>query len=67
MSYHKGLLQQCAENIKRWPRRDTKSLPALPDRCSFISGISGYKILIAGRVFTKEDVNKEKKRIPEIQ
>lgn len=60
----KSLLQQCAEKIKRWPRLNATHFPPLPKYCNFvITGLGGYKLDIHGRVFTREQINKEKKRI----
>lgn len=56
-----SLLMQCARKIKRWPRLNAKALPDLPKGCFFTTeGLGGYKLWIATRVFTKEDVNKMK-------
>jgi len=59
-----SLLSQCARNIRRWPRLNAQAFPELPKGCSFvISGLGGYKLDIHGRIFSKDTVNKEKKRL----
>ena len=66
--FDKSLLQQCAEKIKRWPRLNANHFPLLPRQCNFIiSGLGGYKLEICGRVFTNDQVNKEKIRIKELE
>ena len=59
-----SLLSQCAIRIKRWPRLNAKSFPDLPSKCEFVEPrVGGYVLVIAGRVFCKDAVNKEKKRL----
>jgi hypothetical protein len=63
-SFDKSLLQQCAEQIKRWPRLNATRFPVLPGGCNFVvKGLGSYKLEIHGRVFTNDQVNKEKKRV----
>ena len=65
--YNKSLFRQCAEKIKRWPRLNASCFPELPNKCNFIvSGLGGYKLEIYGRVFTEEQVNREKLRIKKL-
>ena len=59
-----SLLAQCARKIKIWPRLNAQALPVLPKGCSFVVvGSGGYKIVIFGRIFDKDHINKEKKRL----